>query len=120
MLRFPGLLALIPLVSACATPASVDRAAEWRAILAREAPVGAPASAVEQALVRRGIAAARGTYVTVGDDGVARSNCPDPRAAVTGREGAGRIGFNTNVIEITACLDPAGRVLSHVVGVWVQ
>ncbi|TNF62710.1 MAG: hypothetical protein EP307_06455 [Rhodobacteraceae bacterium] len=112
--------ALVCLVSACTTPATSDRADEWRAILAREAPIGSPAVSVEQALARRGIAASRGTYVTVGDDGVTRSNCPDPKAAVTGAETEGRIGFNSNVIEITACLDKDGRVLSHHVGVWIQ
>lgn len=115
-------LAAVPavLLAACVTPIAERRADEWRAILAGEAPVGAPADAVERSLTRRGIPAARGTYVTVGEDGVSRSHCPDPKAAISGREVAGHVGFNSNVVEITACLDRAGRVLSHFVGVWIE
>jgi hypothetical protein len=119
-MRATPVLLSLALLSACATPAATSRAEAWRAILAAEAPVGAPAAAVEQALARRGLTPARGTYVTVRDDGTRASTCPDPSAAVTGGEVAGRIGFNSNVVEITACLDGNGRVLSHHVGVWVQ
>lgn len=107
------------LLSGCATPAADRRADQWRGILEAEAPVGASAKSVEQALEKRGISHSRGTYVTVGDDGVTRSDCPDPQAAVTGRERAGKVGFNSNVIEITACLGPDGRVISHHVGIWI-
>lgn len=107
------------LLIGCTTPAADRRVDEWRAILKAEAPVGAPAQAVERAFERRGISPSRGTYVTVGDDGANRSNCPDPKAAITGSEPSGRVGFNSNVIEITACLGPDGRVISHYVGVWI-
>lgn len=107
-------------LGACATKSTDNRVREWRAILAEEAPIGAPATAVEEALARRDITPSRGTYVTVGDDGLRRSHCHDHRSAITGREYADRIGFNSNVIEITACLDRDGNVMSHFVGVWIQ
>jgi hypothetical protein len=118
--RLPLFIALAAALGGCATPAADRRAAEWRAILAAEAPPGAPAADVEAALRRRGITPGRGTHVTVGDDGRTSSACPDPKSAVTGREVAGRIGFNTNVVETVSCLDPQGRVLSHQVGIWIQ
>lgn len=113
-------LCLALALAACETPEARDRAAEWREILASEAPVGAPGNAAETALKKRGITPGRGTYVTVADDGTRTSPCPDPAAAVTGREVAGRIGFNSNLVEVIACLDRDGRIVSHSVGIWIQ
>ena len=106
--------------AACATPGAQRRADDWRRILANEAPTGAPAEAAEAALTQRGVEVSRGTYVVVGDDGREHSNCPNPKTAVTGRETAGHVGFNTSVLEITACLDDAGHIERHYVGIWVQ
>src|SRR5690606_41332464 len=102
-------LAAVPavLLAACVTPIAERRADEWRAILAGEAPVGAPADAVERSLPRRGIPAARATHVTVGGAGVSRPHRPETEAAISGREGAGHVGLNGNVMEITACLERA-------------
>lgn len=120
--RIPAIAvsAMALVLSACATPAANRRAAEWRQILASEAPIGASAARVTAALQRRGIDPAPGTYTTVHDSGARSSPCPDPAAAITGSEVAGRVGFNSNVLVITTCLDRQGRVASHDVGVWIQ
>jgi hypothetical protein len=107
-------------LAACATPGAQRRENEWRSILAAEAPIGAPASAGEAALRSRGIEPQRGTYTEVRDDGSEHSLCPDPKAALTGREAVDRVGAFNNIVAITICLDQADRIASHHVGIWIQ
>jgi len=107
-------------LTACATSGAQQREREWRSILAAEAPLGAPASAGEAALRARSIEPARGTYTEVRDDGSEHSLCPNPKAAVTGREAVDRIGAFSNVIAITICLDDKDHITSHHVDIWIQ
>lgn len=70
---------------------------------------------------RQGLAPARGTYVRAGADGALRSDCRDPKAAITARERSAGRGLATRLdVEVTVCLDPAGRVERHVVKIWNQ
>lgn len=116
-----GPAALAAALAGCAAPAAEDRAARWRAILAAEAPVGASGAAAEAAMRGGGLSPSRGTYVRIMADGARRSDCRDPRAAVTARDRSAGRGLATRLdVEVTVCLDPAGRVERHVVKVWNQ
>lgn len=116
-----GIASATVALAGCATPGADARSQEWRAILAAEAPIGAPAAAGEAALRRNGLAPTRGTYVRIGSDGAARSDCDDPRRAITARErSAGRGVLARLDVEVTLCVDGAGRIERHVVKVWNQ
>jgi hypothetical protein len=97
------------------------RAEHWRSVLLAEAPVGAAAASAEAALRRGGLSPARGTYVRVSDTGAVRSDCSDPRTAITARErSAGRGVLVRLDIEVTVCVDRSGRVERHIIKTWNQ
>jgi hypothetical protein len=97
------------------------RSEYWRRVLLAEAPIGASASGTFATLHRHGVKPSRGTYVRVSADGSLRSDCSDPRRAITARErSAGRGALARLDIEITVCVDQAGRVERHVVKTWNQ
>ena len=115
---------IVPAMAAlagCAQPGADDRAGYWRSVLAAEAPVGSPAGRAADILRRHGLEPGRGTYLRIGADGVARSDCTHPRTAITARDrSAGRGVLARLDVEVTLCVDAAGRIERHVVKIWNQ
>jgi hypothetical protein len=124
MVRRNAAWLILPALAAlpgCAQPGADDRARQWREILAAELPVGGPAGRAPDVLRRHGLEPGRGTYLRIGADGVARSDCTNPKTAITGRDrSAGRGVLARLDVEVTLCVDAAGRIERHVVKIWNQ
>jgi hypothetical protein len=113
-------LALL-LLAGCAAAEAHRRADDIRALLLREAPIGASRAQAMAVYAQLGLVPSRGTYLRVSDRGEVRSHCPDPDAALTARARTpGQDLFRSHAIEVTICLDPDERVVGQHVGVWTQ